>query len=133
MAWRASDLASMASAHFDQRHHGLLKAQAFSFKFFGCASRPHSMRRTESHTHSCKRVRQNEPVPAVYSPAAGKFHVDRHDCCPGFLREKDDAGAELMSWPAWTVWRDQNVMAGREHALKLSQRAGTETRTGSAH
>ena len=112
-------------AHFDQPRHGVLKAQAFSFKFLRCGSRPYSMHAAENHTHFCKRTRQNETVPTVHSPAAGKFHIDRHDCCTGFLREKNNARPELIGWSAWTVWRDQNIVAGREHILKLPQRAGT--------
>ncbi len=117
-----------ASTHFNQRHHGVLKTQAFSFKFLRCGSRPYSMHAAENHTHFCKWTRQNETGPNCSAlQQLRKFHIDRHDCCTGFLRKKNNARPELISWSAWTVWRDQNIVAGREHILKLPQRAGTET------
>src|SRR6266481_2694072 len=62
-------------AHFNQRHHRVLYAEAFSLEFVGCTGRFDTKRSADQHAHFGKWLRDDEAVPASQSPAARIFQI----------------------------------------------------------
>src|SRR5438067_8593802 len=57
------------SAHFNQRHHGVLQAQTLGFKFFRSAYRSDAVWRANDHADLCEQSRNDKSVPAFDPPA----------------------------------------------------------------
>lgn len=121
------------SAHFNQRHHGVLQSEAFRFEFPCTARGRDIMRRTENDAYFRKWARQNESVPAFRPPAARILQVRGKNRGSRSLRQQDNAGSKFINWTARPVRSDDNIAPGSEHFAKLQHGRGALARTGSTH
>ena len=88
------------------------------------------MWRAEDDAHRGKRPRKNEPVPAANPPRVRIFHINRHDFRARLLGEKNDALPEFIGRATWSVGRDDDVPAVRDHLCELSNGTGAFAGTG---
>src|SRR5207249_5790912 len=121
------------SAHFNQRHYGVLQSQAFRFKFLRRARRFHPMRVANQHSHLGKRSRHDEAVPTFQPPAARIFQTHRHYRRTRFLRQKNYPRTEFVSGTSRTVGSNDHIATGREHLGQLENCACPQPGAGAAN
>src|SRR5882724_582091 len=122
-----------ASAHFNQRHHGVFQIETFRFKLLRRRSPSDMVGRIDQHSYLGKRSWHNEPVPTSQPPAPRIFQIHRQHRRTGFLCEKNNARTEFVSWTAWTVRSDYHIATGREHLCELKNCARSQPRAGPAN
>src|SRR5436190_205540 len=121
------------SAHFNQRHHGVLQAHSFRFKLFRCGSHCDTIRPIDQHSYLGKRAWHDEPVPTSQPPTVRIFEIHGYHRRPRFLRQKDYPRTEFVSWTAWTVGSDHHIATGHEDPCEVEKCARAQPRAGAAN